>query len=210
MSTRIFGSGIRRREDPRLITGTATYTDDLTLPGMVHAAMLRSTHAHARLKRIDVSRAKKASGVLAVFTGADIGGDLKPMPCAWLLPNSNLKVANYPCIATNVVRYVGDIVAVVVAEDPYQAYDALEQIDVDYEPLPSVVLLRHVAVLACCLHVGGVEGSAAVFEGDDVIALGCDLGAAGESYLTETVGSGYCQFAYASPSDVGVDVTGVR
>jgi carbon-monoxide dehydrogenase large subunit len=137
MSTRIFGSGIRRREDPRLITGTATYTDDLTLAGMVHAAMLRSSHAHARIKRIDVSQAKKAPGVLAVFTGADIDS-LKPVPCAWLLPNANLKIAVYPAMCAEVVRYVGDIVAVVVAETTYQAHDALDLIDVDYEPMPSV------------------------------------------------------------------------
>jgi carbon-monoxide dehydrogenase large subunit len=139
MSAKIFGSGIRRREDPRLITGAATYTDDLALPGMVHAAMLRSPHAHARIRRIDVGRASKAPGVLAVFTGRDIGDTLKPMPCAWLVPNANLKVAVYQSIAMDVVRYVGDIVAAVVAETPYQAYDALGLIDVDYEPLPAVV-----------------------------------------------------------------------
>jgi carbon-monoxide dehydrogenase large subunit len=138
MSTRIFGSGIRRREDPRLITGTATYTDDLTLPDMLHAAMLRSPHAHARIKRVDVSRARNAPGVVAAFTGADIDR-LKPMPCAWLLPNSNLKVAAYQCIGKDTVRYVGDIVAVVVAETAYQAHDALELIDVDYQPLPAVI-----------------------------------------------------------------------
>ena len=137
MSTTIFGSGIRRREDPRLITGTATYTDDLTLPGMAHAAMLRSPHAHARIKRLDTSRAKNAPGVLAVYTGADVGA-LKPVPCAWLVPNANLKVAVYPCVCLDTVRYVGDIVAVVVAEDAYQAHDALELVEVDYEALPSV------------------------------------------------------------------------
>ena len=72
MSSRVFGSGIRRREDPRLITGTATYTDDLTLPGMLHAAMLRSPHAHARIRRIDVSRAKEAPGVVLAVTRARI------------------------------------------------------------------------------------------------------------------------------------------
>ena len=137
MSTRIFGSGIRRREDPRLITGTALYTDDLTLPGMVHAAMLRSPHAHARVTRIDVSRAKDAPGVLAVFTGADIDA-LKPVPCAWLLPNAGLKIAGYQAIVKDTVRYVGDIVAVVVAETPYQAHDALDLIEVDYQALPAV------------------------------------------------------------------------
>src|ERR1700730_7659122 len=110
MSSRIFGSGIRRREDPRLITGTALYTDDLTLPGMVHAAMLRSPHAHARIARIDVSRAKAAPGVLAVVTGTDSDA-LKAVPCAWLLPNAGLKIAGYQCIGKDMVRYVGDIVA---------------------------------------------------------------------------------------------------
>jgi carbon-monoxide dehydrogenase large subunit len=100
--------------------------------------MLRSPHAHARIKKIDTSRAKNAPGVVAAFTGADTEGALAPIPCAWLLPNSNLKVANYPCIAKDVVRYVGDIVAVVVAENAYQAQDALELIDVNYEPLPNV------------------------------------------------------------------------
>ena len=138
MSTRIFGSGIRRREDPRLITGSATFTDDISLPGMVHAAMLRSSHAHAKITRIDTSKAAGAPGVVAVYTGADVEGVLQPMPCAWLVPDSDLKVAPYPCIARDVVRYTGDIVAVVVAEDRYQAEDALEGIDVDYDPLPVV------------------------------------------------------------------------
>ena len=137
MATRIFGSGIRRHEDPRLMTGTATYTDDLTLPGMLHAAMLRSPHAHARITRIDVSGARSAPGVVAAYAGADADA-LKPVPCAWLLPNADLKIAGYQAIARDTVRYVGDIVAVVVAETTHQAYDALELIEVDYDPLPSV------------------------------------------------------------------------
>ena len=138
MSSRIFGSGIRRREDPRLITGSATYTGDIELPGMVHAAMLRSSHAHARVTGIDTQQAKAAPGVIAVYTGADTESALQPTPCAWLLPDSELKIAPYPCMAKDVVRYTGDIVAVVVAETPYQAYDALDLIEVDYEPLPTV------------------------------------------------------------------------
>ncbi len=138
MSSRIFGSGIRRREDPRLITGSATYTGDIVLPRMVHAAMLRSGHAHARITHIDTSQAESAPGVHAVYTGGDIEGALQPVPCAWLLPDSDLKIAAYPCIAKEIVRYTGDIVAVVVADTAYQAYDALDLIGVDYEPLPSV------------------------------------------------------------------------
>jgi carbon-monoxide dehydrogenase large subunit len=139
MTTRIFGSGIRRREDPRLITGQATYTDDIKLTGLAHAAILRSPHAHARIRSIDTSGAQEATGVLAVYTGADTDGVLNPIPCAWIPPNSDVKQVPYHPIAKDVVRYVGDAVAVVVAENRYQAEDALELINVDYEPLPAVV-----------------------------------------------------------------------
>ena len=138
-TTRIFGSGIRRREDPRLITGRATYTDDISLPRMVHAAILRSPYAHARIKSIDTSKAAQRDGVEAVFSGADIEGVLNPIPCAWLVPDSDVKAVDHPAIARDVVRYVGDAVAVVVAESRYQAEDALEHIEVDYEELPVVM-----------------------------------------------------------------------
>ena len=139
MTTRIFGSGIRRREDPRLITGQASYTDDITLPGMVYAAILRSPYAHANITSIDTSEAKCQPGVLAIYTGADIEGHLNPIPCAWLIPDSNLITPDHPAIAKDKVRYVGDAVAVVVAESRYQAEDALEHIDVDYEPLDATI-----------------------------------------------------------------------
>ena len=138
MSTSAFGSSIRRREDPRLITGNATYTDDILLPGMLHAAMLRSPYAHARIRSINTTGAANANGVVAVFTAPDTDGELQLTPCAWLLPDSDLKIADYHCIAKDFVRYVGDIVAVVVAETSYQAQDALDLIEVDYEPLPAV------------------------------------------------------------------------
>ncbi|MGB2717507.1 MAG: molybdopterin cofactor-binding domain-containing protein [Vicinamibacterales bacterium] len=136
---RVFGSGIRRREDPRLLTGTARYTADFVLPGMTYAAILRSPHGHARIRGLDTSRAKRAAGVVAVFTGVDTEGTLQCIPCAWLLPNAGLKISPYRAMATDVVRYVGDAVAVVVAESEYEAYDALDLIDVEYEPLPPVV-----------------------------------------------------------------------
>ncbi len=139
MSASTFGSGIRRREDPRLITGTAKYTDDLALPGMLHAVMLRSPYSHARIAGIETSAAAEAPGVVAVYTHVDTEGQIAPAPCAWLLPNSGLTVADYHCIAKDKVRYVGDIVAVVVAETPAQAHDALDLVDVDYEPLDAVV-----------------------------------------------------------------------
>ena len=139
MTTRLFGSGIRRREDPRLITGRATFTDDIKLPGVVHAAILRSPYAHASIKSVHTGAAESQPGVLAVFTGQDMDGVLNGLPCAWLIPDSNLKTPEHPPIAKDKVRYVGDAVAVVVAESRYQAEDALEHINVDYEPLDVVM-----------------------------------------------------------------------
>ena len=139
MTTRVFSSGIRRREDPRLITGRASYTDDIKLQGMAHAAILRSPYAHAAIKSVDTSGAASQPGVIAAYTGADTAKALNAIPCAWLIPNSDLKTPAHPAIATDRVRYVGDAVAVVVAETRYQAEDALEHIAVDYEPLDAVV-----------------------------------------------------------------------
>lgn len=161
MTAKVFGSGIRRREDPRLITGTATYTDDIVLPGMVHAAILRSPHAHARIKRIDTVRARAAAGVLAVYTGADTEVALKPMPCLWLPPNSDLKVAAYPQLARDVVRYVGDAVAVVVAENRYLAQDALDLVGIQYEPLPVAVDPQKAAAAGAPQLHAGIAGNQA-------------------------------------------------
>ena len=139
MTTRIFGSGIRRREDPRLITGQASYTDDIKLTNMAYAAILRSPHAHARIVSIDTSKAKIAPGVVAVYTGSDTEGKLNPIPCAWVPPDSDVKTVDYLSIAKDTVRYSGEAVAVVVAEDRYQAEDALELIEVNYSPITAVV-----------------------------------------------------------------------
>ena len=170
---RVFGSGIRRREDPRLLTGTARYTADFVLPGMLHAAVLRSPHGHARIRGIDTSRAKAAAGVVAVFTAADTEAGLKCIPCAWLLPNAGLNVAPYRALAPDIVRYVGDAVAVVVAESDYQAYDALELIDVDYEALPAVVDPNLAAAAGAPQLHAEAPGNLAfhwVLEGGDVTA----------------------------------------
>jgi len=135
----IFGSAIKRREDPRLITGAATYTDDVKLPGLTYAAFLRSPYAHARLTRVDVSAAKRAPGVVAVYTGADIKDRVTPVPCAWNPPNCNLKVPPPPLLAYDKVRYVGDGVAMVVATSRAAARDAIDLIEADYEPLEGGV-----------------------------------------------------------------------
>ena len=135
----IFGSAIKRREDPRLITGAATYTDDVKLPGLTYAAFLRSPYAHARLTRVDVSAATRAPGVVAVYTGADIKDRVTPVPCAWNPPNCNLKVPPHPLLAYDKVRYVGDGVAMVVATSRAAARDAIDLIEADYEPLEGGV-----------------------------------------------------------------------
>ena len=137
--TKLFGAKIRRREDPRLITGRATYTDDLHPSGLTHAEIVRSPHAHARIKRVDVEAARRHPGVVAVFTGGDLQGKINPIPTAWLIPNSDLKTPPHPALAVDTVRYVGDGVAVVVAEDRYAARDAARLVRVEYEPLPAVV-----------------------------------------------------------------------
>ena len=135
----LFGSGIKRREDPRLITGTATYTDDVKLPGLLYAAVLRSSYAHAKLTSVDVARAKRAPGVVATYTGADLKDKLNTVPCAWNVPNCDLKVPPHPVLATDKVRYAGDGIAMVVAESRAAARDALDLIDVDYAALDAVV-----------------------------------------------------------------------
>jgi aerobic carbon-monoxide dehydrogenase large subunit len=136
--TRLFGASVKRREDPRLITGQGMYTDDFKFTGMLHMAVLRSPYAHARITRLDVAKARAHPGVYAVFTSKDLAGKVNPIPCAWLLPDSDLKVPTYTALATDRVRFTGDAVALVLAEDRFVAQDALDLIEVDYEPLPVV------------------------------------------------------------------------
>jgi len=135
----IFGSSVKRVEDPRMITGRGKYTEDTNLPGTVYATFLRSPYANAMIKKIDVSRALTSPGVIAVYTGKDLAGKLSPVPCAWPVTNADIRVPPYLPITTDHVRYQGDPVCVVVAEDRYRAKDAVELIDVEYEVLPVVV-----------------------------------------------------------------------
>ncbi len=136
------GQGVSRFEDPRLIQGGGRYTDDIKLPGMAHGVVLRSPHAHAKIKSIDVNAAKAAPGVLCVLTSADIKaagfGDL-PVPGGLKRGDgSPMYKPRYPILAEDRVRWVGDYVAFVVAETVAQALDALELIQVAFEPLPAV------------------------------------------------------------------------
>ncbi len=131
------GKAIKRTEDPRLIKGLAHYVDDIKLPDTLHVAFLRSPHAHARITSIDVAAARNAPGVVAVFTGKDVEGKVGFVPCAAALPE--LKVPKYPVLAGSKVFFVGQPIAAVVASDKYKARDAVDLINVDYDPLEVVV-----------------------------------------------------------------------
>lgn len=129
---------VRRREDPRLITGTGKFVDDFRVPGCLHAAMLRSPHAHARIRSIDVSAARRAPGIVGVFLASDLGSAGVAIPI--YAPHPALPVAcGIRPLAGERVRFVGEAVAAVIADDPYRAWDALDLIRVEYEPLPALV-----------------------------------------------------------------------
>jgi len=136
--TALFGASVKRREDPRLLTGRGRFTDDIQLPGTVYAVFVRSPYAHARIKNVDVSKALQA-GALAALSGKDLEGKVGPVPCAWVITNADIKVPKYRPLAVDKVRYVGDPVAVVVAETPEKAHDCAKLVEVEYEPLPAVV-----------------------------------------------------------------------
>jgi carbon-monoxide dehydrogenase large subunit len=131
----LVGKKVRRREDPRLITGTATYVDDIKMPGMHHAVVVRSPHAAAKIKGIALEAAKQLPGVVAIFTGEDVK-HLGPVPCGASLPG--LRVPHHHLLAQDRVYFVGHPVAVVVATDRYIARDAADLVEVDYEPLTAV------------------------------------------------------------------------
>jgi len=129
------GKRVRRREDPRLITGTATYVEDIQMPGMHYAVIVRSPHAAAGIRSINSKQAEAAPGVVAVFTGRDTDR-VGPVPCGGSLPG--LRVPHHHVLATDRVYFVGHPVAVVVATDRYLAGDAADLVEVDYEVLPAV------------------------------------------------------------------------
>jgi carbon-monoxide dehydrogenase large subunit len=134
------GARLRRREDVRFLTGRGQYVDDMRRPGQVYAYFLRSTVPHARIRTIDIGAAAAAPGVIAVFTGADIAADgVGPLPSGFAPDGGPIKEPPYPALATEKVRFVGDRLAVVIAESLTAARDAAEQIDVVLEELPFVI-----------------------------------------------------------------------
>src|SRR5947199_2007607 len=134
------GSPIKRREDPRLITGQSTYVDDIKLLGMLHMAVVRSPYGHARINSINTDAARKHPGVVAVYLaedlkGASVGNIAIAVPLGEIANGMGVRGP----LAEGKVRFYGDPVAVVIAEDPYTARDARDLIEVDYEPLPAAI-----------------------------------------------------------------------
>ena len=142
MSATGIGAAVRRKEDIRFITGKGQYTDDVSRPGETRAIFVRSPHPRAKIKSIDAAAAKKMPGVVAVLTGAELAADkVGNLICGWMITSkdgSPMKMAPHPALAADTVNYVGDAVAVVIAETLAQARDAAEKVKIDYQVLPSV------------------------------------------------------------------------
>ena len=143
------GEPVKRKEDYRFLTGAGQYTDDIALAAQAHAVFVRSPHAHALVRSVSTDAARAAPGVIGVLTGADVAADkINGLPCGWLITSTNgepMKEPPHPILALDTVRYVGDQVAMVVAETLEQARDAAELVEVDYDPLPAVVLVADAA-----------------------------------------------------------------
>src|SRR5262252_4403858 len=136
----LIGRAVERREDYRFLTGQGQYTDDVVLPNQSYGFFLRSPHAHAKIRSINTDAAAKAPGVLSIFTGKDTAG-IGGLPCGWLITSVDgtpMKEPKHPVLAEGKVRYVGDQVALIVAETLAQAKAAAELIEVDYDALPAV------------------------------------------------------------------------
>jgi carbon-monoxide dehydrogenase large subunit len=150
------GQSLRRREDKRFLTGTGNYTDDVVLHGQTYGVFVRSPHAHARIRSIDLAAAKKSPGVVDIITGADLAeAKVGGLPCGWLIHSkdgSPMKEPPHPVLAQGKVRHVGDQVALVVAETLLEAKDAAEKVVVDYEELPAVVDLQGASSAGSAVH----------------------------------------------------------
>jgi carbon-monoxide dehydrogenase large subunit len=150
------GAPVRRKEDQRFVTGKGRYVDDFNRPGQAYASFLRSPHAHARIRGIDAAAARTMPGVLGVFTGEDLAADqVGGLICGWMIHSkdgSPMKAGPHPVLAQGKVRYVGDHVAVVIAETLARAKDATEAITVDYEVLPAVVETARAKEAGIAIH----------------------------------------------------------
>ena len=175
------GQSLRRKEDPRLITGRAKYVDDLTLPAMLYMAVVRSPEAHANIVSIDTSAALAHPGVHGVYTGEDMSDLLAPLPMAWAPPGVEMKMPERWPLARGKVCHVGDAVAMVIGEDRYGVVDAAQLVNVEYEPLPVIIdveealkdeILVHESLGTNKTHewsMGGGDVDAAIAEADVVV-----------------------------------------
>ncbi|MFC4854296.1 xanthine dehydrogenase family protein molybdopterin-binding subunit [Actinophytocola glycyrrhizae] len=206
------GRSRRRKEDARLITGRTRWTDNLTLPGLLHMAALRSPMAHARITNIDTSLARELPGVIGVFTGADFADEQGSLPCAWPI-TEDMKAPNAPSIAVDEVNFAGEVVAVVIARSAYEAADALEAIDVDYEDLPVVLdMAAAVEDGADLVHedLGTNKSATWVFDSDEA-GTGEDVEAAiagSEVVIERTYRQQRLIPAFMEPRSVMCDPTG--
>lgn len=142
------GESVRRKEDMRFLTGAGQYTDDINLPNQRYAVFVRSPHAHAAIKGVNVAKAEAMPGVHKVFTGKDVEGKMGGLPCGWLITSTDgtpMKEPPHPILAQGKARYVGDHVAMVVADTLEEAKNAAEAVEVDYDVLPAVVDVRDAA-----------------------------------------------------------------
>jgi carbon-monoxide dehydrogenase large subunit len=139
IAERFTGASVKRSEDPRILTGTGHYVDDVRLPGMLHAAFVRSPFAHARITNVDVTEARNAPGVVTVLTGEELEALIVPGPGVAGMFSAGLPMPSFTALATDKVRVVGDPVVLVVADSRYQAEDACELVEVDYDELPAVI-----------------------------------------------------------------------
>ena len=143
---KMIGESIKRVEDHRFITGTGEYTDDIVLPRMTHAYILRSHLAHAKIKSVDTTAAKSADGVVAVFTGEDVA-HINGIPTGWQVNFTDgevMREPKHPLLVKDKALHVGDGVAIVIAESKEQARDAVDLIEVDYEELSVVPFVIHI------------------------------------------------------------------
>ena len=174
MGARYFGASVKRLEDPRLITGRGQYLDDIAIADLLHVAVIRSPHAHARITQIDASMAQTAQGVVAVLTADDLGAHgMQPMPMMAPAPMVKTPVTQYP-LARESVHYVGEAVALVIAESRALAEDAAAMVMVDYDPLPAQVdLATALETNAVLAHTGMESNRAATLKGSfgDVAAV---------------------------------------
>ncbi|WP_427136648.1 xanthine dehydrogenase family protein molybdopterin-binding subunit [Pseudarthrobacter sp. S9] len=153
MTTAEVGRARLRKEDAHLITGRSRYTDNITLPGMLHLAMVRSPFAHAKITSVDVAAAKSSPGVVAVLTGADVAAEQGSLPNAWPI-TPDQKAPPHPAIAVDEVAFAGEVVACIIARSAAAARDAVELVDVNYEELPVVLDLEEAAKDQVLAHPG--------------------------------------------------------